>query len=115
MKALLVAVAGAAILGAPALASGPSPRTIVQTDKTWVCTGPVDLDSVTVTMTPKAAGPRSGEDAIHLQPGCTGTIGKLTVTTLLGSKTTPIGPGLAKVANASAELLLRELAKEGKA
>jgi len=81
VKALLVAVAGAAILGAPALASGPSPRTIVQTDKTWVCTGPVDLDSVTVTMTPKAAGPRSGEDAIHLQPGCTGTIGKLTVTT----------------------------------
>ena len=37
----------------------------------------MDLDSVTVTMT---AGDRRGGDAVHLEDGCTGRIGKLTVT-----------------------------------
>ena len=35
----------------------------------WVCKGPVNLDSVTVTMTPAAIGARRDEDAVHLQPG----------------------------------------------
>ncbi len=52
---------------------------IVQTDQMWVCDGPVNLDSVTVTMTPAAIGDRRNEDAIHLRPGCTGRIGRLTV------------------------------------
>jgi hypothetical protein len=50
---------------------------IALTNETWVCNGPVDLDSVTVTMT--AAGPRGG-DAVHLASGCTGRIGHLAVT-----------------------------------
>jgi hypothetical protein len=52
---------------------------IVQTDQMWVCKGPVDLDSVTVTMTPSIVGNRRDEDAIHLEPGCTGTIRQLNV------------------------------------
>ena len=76
----LVAALAAAIVTAPSLA-GPGPKTIVQTDKTWVCSGAVDLDSVTVTMTPKASGKADQRDAVHLQPGCTGTIGQIDVTT----------------------------------
>ncbi|HJQ74850.1 MAG TPA: hypothetical protein VJ814_08185 [Gaiellaceae bacterium] len=47
----------------------------------WVCDGPVDLASVTVRMTPAYTGGRRGGDAVHLESGCTGRIGKLTVTT----------------------------------
>ena len=47
------------------------------TNQTWVCRGPVDLDSVTVTMD---AGGRRGGDAVHLESGCTGRIGTLNVT-----------------------------------
>ena len=75
MSRLLAAVVAAAIVAAPSLAAGPGPKTIVQTDKTWVCSSAVDLDSVTVTMTPQADG--NQRDAVHLQPGCTGTIGQL--------------------------------------
>ena len=81
MTGFLAAVAAAAILVAPPLPSGGGPKTVVQTDRTWVCSGAVDLDSVTVTMTPKAGGTRQEKDAVHLQPGCTGTIGRITVTT----------------------------------
>lgn len=77
----LAALAAAAIVAAPSLAAGPSPKTVVQTDHTWVCSGAVDLDSVTVTMTPSVGGSRQGWDAVHLQPGCTGTIGRIDVTT----------------------------------
>ncbi|HVN60072.1 MAG TPA: hypothetical protein VMT59_02345 [Gaiellaceae bacterium] len=52
-------------------------RSVALTNETWVCNGPVDLDSVTVTMT--SAGRRGG-DAVHLADGCTGRIGLLTVT-----------------------------------
>ena len=48
------------------------------TDRTWVCNGPVELDSVTVTIT--AAASRRNRDAVHLGEGCTGRIGQLTVT-----------------------------------
>jgi hypothetical protein len=47
----------------------------------WVCDSPVDLASVTVRMTPSYAGGRHFGDAVHLESGCTGRIGKLTVTT----------------------------------
>lgn len=81
----LTAAVSAALAGVPHRAVVPpdAARTVVQRDRTWVCAGPVDLDSVTVTMTPAAAGPRSGEDAVHLEPGCTGRIGRLDVTTSL--------------------------------
>jgi hypothetical protein len=47
----------------------------------WVCDSPVDLASVTVRMTPAFAGGRHFGDAVHLESGCTGRIGKLNVTT----------------------------------
>jgi hypothetical protein len=53
---------------------------IAQTDQTWTCRGPVDLDSVSVTMT-SAITTRRGGDAVHLEPGCTGHIGRLEVVT----------------------------------
>ena len=55
----------------------PEASSVTLTNQTWVCKGPVDLDSVTVTMT---AGGRRGGDAVHLEDGCTGRIGELTVT-----------------------------------
>jgi hypothetical protein len=56
-----------------------SGRVVVSTDKTWVCDGPVDLDSVTVSISPDVSA-RRDQDAIHLQPGCTGRIGRIDVT-----------------------------------
>ena len=58
----------------------PPASSVTLTDRMWVCSGPVDLDSVTVTMTPNYPSRRGG-DAVHLENGCTGRIGKLTVTT----------------------------------
>jgi len=58
----------------------PPASSVTLTDQMWVCSGPVDLDSVTVTMTPNYPSRRGG-DAVHLEAGCTGRIGKLTVTT----------------------------------
>ena len=55
---------------------------IAQTDQTWTCRGPVDLDSVSVTMT-AAVSSRRGADAVHLEPGCTGHIGRLEILTSL--------------------------------
>jgi hypothetical protein len=81
MIAFIAAAAAAAIVAVPSFAAAPSPKDVVQTDKTWVCSSAVQLDSVTVTMTPKASGKADERDAVHLQPGCTGTIGKLVVTT----------------------------------
>ena len=81
MIAFIAGVAAAAIVALPSLAAGPSPKNIVQTDRTWVCSGEVDLDSVKVTMSPNASGTGSERDAVHLQPGCTGTIGRIDVTT----------------------------------
>jgi hypothetical protein len=49
-------------------------------DKPWVCSGPVDLDSVSVTF--NAAAPGQGivnNDAVLMRSGCTGRIGKITV------------------------------------
>jgi len=70
----------AAVLALVPAASADVPGSVVQTDKMWVCKSRVDLDSVTVTMTKNAIGDRRDEDAIHLQPGCTGRIGRIDVT-----------------------------------
>ncbi len=77
---LVLAAAGACVLQLGA-AAGPGPLrgSVTSTDHTWVCKGPVDLDSVTVTMTPASAATKA--DAIHLESGCTGRIGRLEVTT----------------------------------
>jgi len=64
----------------PGAAKPPPAASVTLTDQMWVCSGPVDLDSVTVRMTPSYPSRRGG-DAVHLESGCTGRIGKLTVTT----------------------------------
>ena len=51
----------------------PPPRTLSFVNQTWVCNGPVDLDSVTVTIDQRS----SARDAVHLRDGCTGRIGQL--------------------------------------
>jgi hypothetical protein len=66
--------------GHPAGIPKPVTGSIVLTDRTWVCNGPVDLDSVTVTIRPAPTGAGRPPDAVHLAPGCTGRIGRLTVT-----------------------------------
>jgi len=75
--AVAVAARGTGGDAGPAPGAAPVPGSIALTNRTWVCDGPVDLASVTVTMT--AAGRRGG-DAVHLAAGCTGRIGVLTVT-----------------------------------
>jgi hypothetical protein len=74
--------AAAAAVGAALLALAGSPAggsTVVQVDRTWTCTSKVDLDLVKVTMTRAVYGDRRLEDAVHLQPGCTGRIGRLEI------------------------------------
>ncbi|HUK95659.1 MAG TPA: hypothetical protein VLU96_11475 [Gaiellaceae bacterium] len=58
----------------------PGLQAVSLTDETWVCAGPVGLASVTVTMT-RAHPSRRGGDAVHLERGCTGRIGRLVVRT----------------------------------
>jgi len=78
--ALALAAAAACVLQLGAAAgTGPLSGSVTSTDHVWICKGPVDLDSVTVTMTPAAAASKA--DAIHLQSGCTGRIGRVDVTT----------------------------------
>jgi hypothetical protein len=64
----------------PARTPGPITGSIVLTDRTWVCKGPVNLKSVTVTINREATGDRRPPDAVHLAPGCTGHIGRLDIT-----------------------------------
>jgi len=52
---------------------------VVVVNQTWVCKGPVNLDSVTVTIAQFLSGDRNNADGVHLQEGCTGRIGRLTV------------------------------------
>jgi hypothetical protein len=59
----------------------PALPSVYLVNEEWVCDSPVDLASVTVKMTPAYTGGRRGGDAIHLENGCTGRIGKLTVVT----------------------------------
>lgn len=83
---LLAAAVGiaAALAGASDAAGTAPPLTgsITLVDKGWTCSGPVDLTSVSVTMTKNVSGPLRGKgniDAVHIHSGCTGTIGQLTV------------------------------------
>jgi len=77
---LVLAAAGAGVLQLGASAeTGPLRGSVTVTDQTWTCKGAVDLDSVTVTITPASAGKKA--DAIHLESGCTGRIGRIEVTT----------------------------------
>ena len=78
---MLAGIAACALQLGAAAGAGPIRGSVTSTDKTWVCKGPVDLDSVTVTMTPAAPGGAAATDAIHLASGCTGRIGRLEVTT----------------------------------
>ncbi len=78
LAAAIVAVArGTGGSSSDPIAGGGAASSVSLTNQTWVCKGPVDLDSVTVTMD---AGGRRGGDAVHLENGCTGRIGQLTVT-----------------------------------
>ena len=65
----------------PSRAPRPRLPSVSLVEQEWVCDSPVDLASVTVRMTPAYAGGRHFGDAVHLENGCTGRIGKLTVTT----------------------------------
>jgi hypothetical protein len=65
-----------AALTVTSLASGrPNGQSVNLTNTTWGCSSPVDLDSVTVTMT------TGSKVAIVLTKGCTGTIRSITVNT----------------------------------
>jgi hypothetical protein len=67
-----------------ALAAPASGHTVVQVDHTWTCSSKVDLDLVDVRITRSAIGDRRNEDAVHLRPGCSGRIGRLSVTEWAG-------------------------------
>jgi hypothetical protein len=79
---------GVAALLAVGVPSGSSSTTqalkgsINQVDRVWTCTGPVDLDSVSVTINGGGNLPNQGtnnNDAVHLRAGCTGRIGRITI------------------------------------
>jgi hypothetical protein len=53
------------------------------TDQTWICNGPVNLKVVKVNITADAQG-WAQRDGIHLDSGCTGTIGSIVVKTAVG-------------------------------
>jgi hypothetical protein len=61
--------------------------TVVLHDKTWNCRGPVQLALVRVEL------PDSAKDAVHLDPGCTGTIRRLEIPGD-GGNTGPGGDGV---------------------
>jgi hypothetical protein len=60
------------------------PKSVTQVDKTWFCRGPVNIATLKVTITRASIGDRRNEDAVHLQPGCTGHIGRIDVTQWAG-------------------------------
>lgn len=72
------------LVGAHAAAAASRAQTgsVNLVDKTWICRGPVDLTSVSVTFdqnVPDTSTTPGGHDAVHLGAGCTGHIGTLTV------------------------------------
>lgn len=79
MKRLAAVLLVVVVLAGCGGGSSQQGRQVVLVDHTWTCTGHVDLDLVRVTMSPQSVGRRSQEDAIHLRPGCSGSIGKLEV------------------------------------
>src|SRR5689334_6958739 len=83
MLSLTVSVAHAAKAPKPPKPPKPGPVTltgsVVAVNQTWTCKGPVNLDSVTVTIAQFLTGDRANADAVHLDTGCTGRIGRLTI------------------------------------
>jgi hypothetical protein len=73
--AALLAFGGVAAAGTTT--TTPLTGSITLVDQNWVCDGPVNLDSVTVTITDNAPTIK----AIHLRKGCTGQIGNITIVT----------------------------------
>jgi Ca2+-binding RTX toxin-like protein len=68
------------VLRPPPKEPQPPPATgvkVVEVDKTWVCTGRVDLDLVKITINPGA----SDRDAIQLRTNCSGHIRRIEVDT----------------------------------
>jgi hypothetical protein len=57
--------------------------TVSLVNQEWVCDSHVNLESVTVRMTSAWTGGRRGADAVHLESGCSGRIGRLTIRTWL--------------------------------
>lgn len=92
---LVVAMLALAVLLDSGQAAG-APRVVLE-DESFVCTGPVDLDLVKVTMRTYRGGRGGpGVDAIVLDPGCTGRIGRIEVDTWLGDGVkVRVGPGAA--------------------
>jgi Ca2+-binding RTX toxin-like protein len=71
------------VLRPPEPGPKPPPPTglkVVEVDKTWVCSGAVDLDLVKVTMNPGA----SDRDAVHLRTNCSGHIRRIEIDTWAG-------------------------------
>jgi hypothetical protein len=93
--ALVATVLALAVLLCSGQAAG-APRVVLE-DESFVCTGPVDLDLVKVTMRTYRGGRGGpGVDAIVLDPGCTGRIGRIEVDTWLGDGVkVRVGPGAA--------------------
>jgi hypothetical protein len=73
VRGILFGVAAVAVLVASASAAGPS--SIVSFGKSWRCSGPVNLASVTVTI----GAADAAEDGVFLGAGCTGQIASITV------------------------------------
>ena len=96
LGALVATVAALAVLLTAGQALG-APSVVLE-DESFVCTGPVDLDLVKVTMRTYRGGDGGpGVDAIVLDPGCTGRIGRIEVDTWLGDGVkVRVGPGAAR-------------------
>jgi len=58
---------------APSSGGGALTGSINLVDRTWVCNGPVALESVTVTIL------NVSKDAVYLRSGCTGSIGRIDI------------------------------------
>jgi hypothetical protein len=74
--AALVLMTSGVLAGAGSSQATPLTGSLSLTDQTWTCSGPVSLASVSVTI-----GAGQPLDAIHLNDGCTGTIGSINVVT----------------------------------
>ena len=59
----------------------PSGMSVMQVDRGWTCTGPVDLDVVKITMTAAAT---DAQDAVHFRQGCSGLIRRIEIETWIG-------------------------------
>jgi hypothetical protein len=75
LVSVLTWVAYASAEGTLTSSAGVLTGSVNLVDQTWVCRQPVDLTSVTVTISPTSAQ----KDAVHLGSGCTGSIGAIDV------------------------------------